>query len=192
MKPYAMHIGITLAAVSIAVAHMFWPDARIDAVTVTLVVIALLPWLGAVFRSVELPGGLKVEYKDLAEVGRKAEEAGLVSKSTPQEVPIFVSLAAEDPNLALAGLRIEIERRLRSIAAAHDLHVEPVGVGTLLRVLGRHDVLSKREQSVLADLIGILNGAVHGASVNAASAQWALKEGSRLLASLDERAQPRN
>jgi hypothetical protein len=68
-----------------------------------LVPIAVLPWLGSIFTKVELPGGLKVEYKDLEKVRAEAEKAGLlVTPSAPKELPAYAVIAEQDPNLALA------------------------------------------------------------------------------------------
>ena len=188
MKHYAMHIAISLVAVALAIGHVAYPEAKIDAVTLTLLVIAVLPWLGTIFESVELPGGLKVEYKDLAKAEQEAEQAGLLApQKPPRETPAFASHAEEDPNLALAGLRIEIEKRLRAIAEANGIQAERQSIGQLLRRLQGLDLLSQQEQAVLADIIGLLNSAVHGAAVDYNAARWAVDVGSRLLASLDER-----
>ena len=56
MKGHALHITVSIVAVLLAVGHLAFPAARIDAVTLALLVVAILPWLGSVFRSVELPG----------------------------------------------------------------------------------------------------------------------------------------
>jgi hypothetical protein len=63
------HLGllVTIVAVSLAIAHLVWPAAKIDAITVLLVVVALLPWLGGMLESIELPGGWKVIYRKLEE-----------------------------------------------------------------------------------------------------------------------------
>lgn len=59
--------------------------------------------------------------------------------------------------------------------------------GRLLRLLGQRDLISHQEQSVLADMMGLLNGAVHGAKIDNRAADWAMDVGPRLLASLDEK-----
>ena len=188
MKKYGIHFTISAVALLVAGGHLLFPNARIDAVTLALLVIAILPWLGSIFKSVELPGGLKVEYQDLARAEKAAEKAGLlVSAKAPAEQLTYAALADEDPNLALAGLRIELEKRLRAIGQAYGLQVERQGIGQLLRQLRGLEVLSSQEQAVLADMIGLLNSAVHGADVDRNAARWAVDVGSRLLATLDNR-----
>ncbi len=97
----------------------------------------------------------------------------------------FQLVAEEGPKLALAGLRIEIERRLNEIAESNGLKVEKVGVGQLLRLLGERELLSQEQRSVLADMVGLLNGAVHGGDIDERAAGWALDIGPSLLNTLE-------
>lgn len=188
-----LRAGISIAAVIIAIGHILWPSVAIDAITLTLLAIALIPWLGPLFKSVELPGGLKVEFRELERVRAEAENVGLIQREalpSPAAAYPFESVASEDPNLALAGLRIEIERRLKRLAEARHLSQRSsTSVGYLIRSLDEANVLSPEERSVLDDLIGLLNRAVHGADVDSRAAAWALEIGPQLLASLDRRIQ---
>jgi hypothetical protein len=190
MKRYIPHIVISVTALLLALGHTVFPSVRIDAVSVTLLLIAVLPWLGFIFKSVELPGGLKVEYPDLEKAREDAAKVGLLSAPRKREEGPYLAIAEiaeQDPNLALAGLRIEIERRLREIAKRRGLQGERFGVGQLLQLLRTHDAISKQEDAVLSDLIQLLNKAVHGAEVDSRAAQWAIDVGPRLLSALDER-----
>ncbi|MEU6405792.1 hypothetical protein [Streptomyces sp. NPDC046985] len=65
---------ITCTAVGAAVAHVLDPGLKIDAITAVLLAVAALPWLGALFESIELPGGAKVQYRKLARRVSAAEE----------------------------------------------------------------------------------------------------------------------
>jgi len=187
MKRHIPHILISAVALLLALGHAVFPNVRIDAIIVTLLLIAVLPWLGSIFKSVELPGGLKVEYRDLERARQEVARVGLLSEPQRIEEPPYVAVAEQDPNLALAGLRIEIERRLRTIARERGLNGERLGIGQLLRLLRTHQAISQQEDSVLNDLIGLLNNAVHGAQVDSRAAQWAIDVGPRLLAALDQR-----
>jgi hypothetical protein len=189
MKRYAIHITISAAGVLLAVGHIVLPNTRIDATTLVLIGIAILPWLGSIFKSVEFPGGLKVEYADLEKTAQRAKEAGLLATPvTKRDEPAYIAIAQVDPNLALAGLRIEIERRLQTLAQQHDIEFQRQGIGHLMRNLRRAEILSPNEESVLNDLTRLLNEAVHGAAVDQRAAQWAIEIGPELLATLDKRA----
>ena len=102
---------VTLAALSAAAARFVWPTAPIDGVLATLLVVAVVPWLQPLFKSLELPGGLKVEFQELKDVAKRADAAGLLADPQAPDAKTaysFQHVASSDPNLALAGLRIEL------------------------------------------------------------------------------------
>ena len=178
-------------AAGLAITHVVFPELAIDATTLFLVAVAVLPWLLPLFKSLEFPGGWKVEFQELQNAEKRAEAAGLLDE-TPAAVPkpeySFQIVADEDANLALAGLRIEIERRLGKIAENAGLGSSKMSVGKLLRVLRDSGALTHEQSSVLSDMVGILNAAAHGAVANQLAAQWALDVGPKLLATLDKKA----
>jgi len=57
MKIWAIQIMITVFALAFAVAHIVYPGLTIDGITLALLIIAVLPWLAPLFRSLEFPGG---------------------------------------------------------------------------------------------------------------------------------------
>jgi len=177
----------TSIALGGAVLHMIYPCLTIDSTTLGLLLIAFVPWLAPFLKSIELPGGLKVELQG---IGERAKNAGMLASGeldSPKPAFSFQIVAESDPNLALAGLRIEIEKRLVLLAEANDIGPGNRGLGYLLRELNQRSILSAEERSVLADLISQLNSAVHGASVTKESLDWALEVGPKLLLSLEER-----
>jgi hypothetical protein len=180
---------VTLGALALALVHLTWPSLAIDSITLVLVAIALVPWLTPIFKSFELPGGWKVVFQDLEKAGQEADAAGLLAPPaavTTQTKFSFQRAAQEDPNLALAGLRIEIEKRLVALAEKKGIEVRGRGLGQLLRILSQNQVLNEQARSALADMTGLLNSAVHGAAVDSQTAMWAIKIGPRILQGLDE------
>src|SRR2546425_12436769 len=105
-----LRLVITLGALMLALVHIMLPTLSIEAITLTLLLIALLPWLAPIFKSIELPGGLKIQFHDLQQAAIRAEQAGLLApkKEAPEPEFTFQQVAQEDRNLALAGLRLEI------------------------------------------------------------------------------------
>ncbi len=192
MKPRAIQIIITIFAVGVAIIHAWFPSVKIDAITVTLIAIAVIPWLGALFKSVELPGGVKVEYKDLERVAKKVEESGLINpgellKPMQKHVYSFQSVSGEDPNLALTGLRIEIESRLKNLAEKSEIKFKGQGVNTLTKSLQKSGVLTHEEAEAIRDLLPLLNQAAHGADVEDSAFGWAMDFGPRVLGALEDR-----
>ncbi|MBB5208032.1 hypothetical protein [Chiayiivirga flava] len=109
---------VTLAALALALAHLLFPNLAIDAITLGLLAVAIIPWLAPLIKTLELPGGWKVELQEMYQVSSRAQDAGLISSESGSPAPehSFQLVADRDPNLALAGLRIEIERRLLRLA----------------------------------------------------------------------------
>ncbi len=183
----AISISISSVAVVLAGLHLAFPSWAVDVKTLVLVGIAILPWLGTVFESLELPGGWKVKYRDLKEAEEKAKSAGLLDSSPEAVAPSYMAIADRDPNLALAGLRIEIEKRLRKIADTKGIDSQRLGMGQLLRKLSDAQAISPNQRSVLSDMTSLLNNAAHGAEVDDRAAEWAINVGPKLLATLDQR-----
>lgn len=80
----------------------------------------------------------------------------------------LLDLAQRDPNLALAGLRIEIERMLRDMAESsfnmeHFLDVRTAGA--LLASLTRLEIVPRSVALLLTDVLKLCNPAVHGVDV---------------------------
>ena len=190
----SLKAAISVIAVLVALAHLIWPHIAIDAITFGLLVVALLPWLAPLVKSVELPGGLKVELQEVQKAAEKAKEAGLLTQSadTPKIEHTFLTVAQSDPNLALAGFRIEIERRLVALCEKNGIATKNRGLGHLLRSLDEQRVLTPAQSSAIADLASLLNSATHGAKVEPEAAQWALDIAPELLESLSRLIDPRD
>ena len=186
-------IAISCGSLLLAGLHLLWPAIRLDAVTLTLLAAAVVPWLLPILKSLKLPGGWEVEFRDLQDSEQRADRAGLLDEEPPDTDPdheySFQVVANHDANLALAGLRIEIEKRLVTLADRADITKRRTGAGGLLRSLSDRQILSKEERHVLWDMLGLLNAAAHGSSSDHQRAQWALDVGPRLLATLDKRIQ---
>jgi len=183
-----VRIIISVGAVLLALIHLIFPDVQVDTTVLVLVLLAVLPWLAPILKSVELPGGVKIEFQELQKTEEQAHRAGLLAPQPALEPPPYLSVAAEDPNLALAGLRIEVEKRLRAIAKARGINGERQSIAQILRRLPIEEAISGEEYAVITDLLGLLNRAVHGADVDTRAARWAIEVGPRLLAALDNRA----
>ncbi len=192
MKAKPIQFLISTIAIILVIVHLVLPNVTVDLITVALLVIAIIPWLGSLFRVVELPGGVKVEYHELQKVTASAKKAGLLKKKSAKgrkstKKPTYQEIGLEDPNLALAGLRIEIEKRLIEIARSHEIKVEKAGISSLSRILKDQKILTSQEHSVILDMVVLLNSAVHGAKVGDDATKWALDTGSQILHALDEK-----
>ena len=189
-------LTITTGAVLIAAIHIIFPKINIDVITVVLIAFAIIPWLEPLFKSVELPGGLKLEFHDLQKLEDEAKKAGLIKPEDDQttetdniEKPSypFVEIAAQNQELALVSLRIEIEKRLRDIAAKYGIQTKRFSILNLINTLSEKDILTKEENSSLRDMIITLNQAAHGVEYDQRNAEWVIENGPKIIDSLDSK-----
>lgn len=163
----------------------------LSAVALGLIVLALAPWLIKILKTLEM-AGIKVEFREqLAQITERAEDAGLLSEPDQRlgTQETYESIYNSDPTLALAGLRIEVERRLGELATVSGLKGGPPrrGVGQLIRILSDEGVLDRDEASVIADLLPLMNKAVHSEEYSQEAAGWAIRVGPELLAAIDRK-----
>lgn len=90
---------VTAVALAAVAAHLIWSNLKVDGVVVAMLVVALLPWLGGVFESLELPGGWKLKYREiqqqLEETHAQSQHAIGAAASASQKADF--ALAASEP-----------------------------------------------------------------------------------------------
>ena len=185
-----MKYVISTCAALLIVLHLLFPEMKIDAVTLALALIGILPWVMNIFDELEFPGGWKLRFKKMEDLSRRAEDAGLLAaplNKREQQKYTFQIMADTDRNLALAGLRIEIEKNLKRIAEKNNIGTRMQGAGRLLQMLSEKGLIAEQEKSVLIDMIELLNDAIHGAKVDDHSFGWAMEYGPRILKTLEKK-----
>jgi hypothetical protein len=179
-----LKLVITLVAISLVATHLRFPDLAIDHITLGLLAFAVLPWLSTLFKSIALPGGWKVEFQKIEAAGRQVTASSPEVAVAPVELPAYIQTVDLDPNLALVGLRIEIEKRLRELAGRLKLNARRP-IWALLRDFRIQAVLNDTSVNGLQDLIEAGNAAAHGAKVDPSLSQWSIEQGPQILAVLD-------
>ena len=122
MSSTGLKLLVSGGALAFIVGHLIWPALTVDAVTLGLIAIAVLPWLSSLIESVELPGGFKIKLQNLQAAASKVT-GGVPATEGAKPTASYLRLKEDDPNLALAGLRIEIETRLRALAQKYGVDV---------------------------------------------------------------------
>jgi len=140
-----------------------------------------------------------IEFSEAVEkVREKADEAGLISDKLTKQMAskitseegedkdILERIVNEDPELALAGLRIKLEKNLIELARLNGIDPGKArGIGRLLTHLNETGVLNYSQTSVLKDLVNLLNSAVHGREISKGEAMWAMDIGLEIISSID-------
>jgi hypothetical protein len=94
---------ITGGCVSLAVVRLARPDLTIDTITLVLIAIAAIPWLGHIIESFELPGGPKVTYHKLeqriaSQDQKIAQAQGAARSAEAQAGTLLSSITANPPH----------------------------------------------------------------------------------------------
>ena len=186
-----------VALIGLAIDWIFKPISNAGLI---LIVLALSPWITRIIKTIELPGGGKVEFeRDLATASDKVEGAGLLAElPTPEaKKAAYEAVFHEDPVLALAGLRIELEKRINRLIELTGCWSGTTSYGTppfrsmslshAVDNLASAEIISREEKSALRDVIPLLNRAVHSAEFSMSAAEWAMDFGPRILAAFDEK-----
>lgn len=186
-KNFWLKIIVTIVPLFFILIRLLWPSVKIDAITLGLLIVAILPWLSSLIKSAEFPGGWKVEFRDLEAAAQKITELNTYSDElTTSTTPSFHELLDKDPNLALVQLRIEIEKRVKALVQKHNIS-EKRSLIHMLGALHKNDVLDVTTTVGLSELIIAGNDAVHGASVDRKVTSWAINYAPRILYFLDRK-----
>src|SRR2546430_1224818 len=97
--------GITFFCLLLFAGHLIWPKISLDLTATILLIVALIPWLAPVVKSIELPGGFKIEVQDVKEATDKivtAESEPIQADSTGMRT---ANVRVSDLNDALLTLR---------------------------------------------------------------------------------------
>lgn len=185
---------ISLVALGLLIVDTFLKPLSV--VALGLAVLAILPWSIAILKqldfldAVELPGGVKLQFREkLIAATEKAADAGLLPEAAPEVVsrPTYEVIFDQDPVLALAGLRIEIEKRLRHLLKARGPSPEgkSTSLARVVTMLRDHKLLTYDESAAIADLLPLLNSAMHSRNFSQEAATWAMGIGPKLIRALD-------
>lgn len=101
-----------------------------------------------------------------------------------KEQPLPVSLLVEDPAIALAAFRTELEQRIRRLSRDATAQTSP-SVDSILRQLVEEGLFKPQAAEGLRDLFRLTERALHGAGVDPAMTAWVRNGGVPLLMALD-------
>lgn len=197
-------ILISVAAIALIAVHQFFPSVKMDATSSLLIGVAILPWLLKYAKGFEIPGVIKIDLKDAKAATDKVTQAQpsaasidvvghkpTLKRTPPDPLANLRTVFESDPNLALVGFRIEIEQRLRQLAANHEVP-DGRGLQRLVRSLAEKQVLAPEVASGLLELVALGNQAAHGVKVSSDAAAWVLDVGPSILIQLDALNESKN
>ncbi|MFF4489582.1 hypothetical protein ACFY0F_24305 [Streptomyces sp. NPDC001544] len=107
-------VVLTCVGAGLAVVHVLAPGLRIDGVTVMLLVVAVVPWLGELFRSIEVPGIGKIEFRDIErriEAVQRTANAALVGDGPDRGTVDDTAAWEAVRELAAEYVKVRLEQR---------------------------------------------------------------------------------
>jgi hypothetical protein len=197
----SLKIAISIGAILLAGAHVVFPSIAIDATTLILLFLALVPWILPFVKSIDIPGVGTINLADTKAATdkiTKTETPATRSIDTGVAEPSIGTTVGEtdltnlwsvfetDPNLALVGFRIEIEKRIRQIAEKAGIDDSRKSLARVARELLAKEVLPHEVVSGVIEIVALGNQAAHGATVEQNAAQWVLDVGPSILVRLDQ------
>ncbi|MGR5065492.1 DUF4145 domain-containing protein [Photobacterium sp. DNB22_13_2] len=167
---------VSILFTALATAHLFWDKVTVDAISIVLLVLAGLPWLFPYLKSLELPGGIKLELKDAL----KKVEAATADVQEKEVTPEYEGVNA---NLAFVALRVDIEKTIRKYQS--DLGHKQHSLSIRLQMLANDNVISKPLSTALLEVVRLGNAAAHGQEIDSEEAELILMRSSSLIEKLD-------
>lgn len=197
IKVILLKIGISLGAIILLYFHLFVRKIEPDAVSIFLFFLLIFPWILSLIKSIELPGGVVINLNEVMSATNKLTQApvllndphrkqvstkiNITTSTSSPELKIFTEY---DPNLALVGIRIELEKRIRKIGKKYDIN-DNVPLIKLVKLLFDKKVFPYEVMNGLIELIGLGNKAAHGVKVSKDAADWVISKSEEIIALLD-------
>jgi len=163
----------------LAALHVFNETITIDVISLVLIILGFVPWLFPYLKSLELPGGVKIELKDVKQAIAQVSPSDEVVSTESDEYGFLRTIAVHDPNLALVAVRIEIEKAVRN--AIGDGERSPMTLSRGIQQLTDSGVLTNRVANGLRDFIKLGNHAAHGVEVEAQAAEYVIENAAKIL-----------
>lgn len=176
--------------------HSKSESTTIDEVSLALLVLLIIVAFAPFAKSITLPGGSEVVFDALA---RAIRQTGLAMRDTqpggqPTNPPPSGKAGASDwrayidsdPKIALAGLRIEIDQKVRELAAIRNVDdSDSKTVNEILNVLKLKEVLNLNQLHAIESVVSLSNKGVNTVEVPASVTSLASEVGERAIKILD-------
>ena len=173
--------------------HTFkFMKVNIDSTSILLLLIILIsPFIASVRKIKYGDFEAEIDPKEIQKIKAEAEK-NVEFKESDNEMgsEIYATtesireLASSDPVIALAKVRIELEKVLNRLAKIAEIEVKKLGLGILVKILSNHEVISPSIGKSLTEVIGICNRAVHGEAISEESANTIISLGIELIEDL--------
>ena len=171
---------LIIIGISLIIVHGLWPNLfLVDGISILILFILSIPYLAFFLRKAKFPGA-EFEFKDEIDktkdlVKKSIEKSRKDNQANGRKTLYFEHLKTEsnrdlldaDPVLALAALRIEIEKKLKMALKIVDFKGDNrLSISRLIEIFHKKNVLKYEQIKALRKIINMCNKAVHGFSIS--------------------------
>jgi hypothetical protein len=175
-----MHWVAFITGIALIIARGFWSELFVvDVFSVVILFILFIPFVAQYLRKAKFPGA-EFEFKDEIRETEKlvklsVEQAEKLDSTGEKKILPFVTfklsavkeILDSDPILALAALRIEIERKLRLLVNTLDLPIRSESsVSRLIEAVKKQELLTLEQVNALQKIVSMCNKAIHGSVIS--------------------------
>jgi len=182
-----------LLAILLLIIHTFaLMKISVDSTSILLLIIILIsPFINSIRRIKYGDFEAEIDPKEIQKIKKEAD--GIIESSNQEDEirpEIYATtksindLASSDPIIALAKLRIELEKTINKLATISGVKLKGPALSTLVRNLSNHGVITVNIGKSLTEVIGICNRAIHGEAISESSAKTIISLGVNILEDL--------
>jgi hypothetical protein len=175
-----MHWIAFATGIVLILARGFWSDLFVvDVFSVVILFILIIPFVAQYLRKAKFPGA-EFEFRDEIRETEKlvklsVDKAKELEGTGEKRVLTFETFSLSnvrgmldsDPVLALAALRIEIERKIRTIIGTLNLPLRnESSISRLIGDIQKHELLTLEQVNALQKIVNMCNKAIHGSIIS--------------------------
>lgn len=161
----------------------------VDSTSILLLIIMLIsPFVAAIKKIKYGDFEAEIDPKEIQRIKSEAEKNIDFSIQGDNEQPeinkttdSIKKIAESDAVLALAKIRIEIEKILMLIARTSSIETNRISLGALVNKLSNQEIISSGISSSLREVISICNRAIHGEAISEDSAKTIIDLGVEII-----------
>jgi len=180
--------------------HGFFPDQFIIDNSILLIYfISSIPFIAQFLKEANLLGAKFIFKEEIRKIGKLINVSGTsrnktnasgsltIAKSKELDLDNVRKLLDYDPVLALAALRIEIEKNLKAVAKKLDLAIEEKqSITEIIINLKNKEIFSHGQVLILRQIINMCNKAIHGVSISKSEAKEIISLTEKFYRTLEE------
>lgn len=172
IKYYQKYAVISGLVFLIVIHGLFDSEFKIDTVSILLIIIILLlPYIPLIRKIKYGDFEAEITREEVDAVKEKANEIRVEHAEPERAKTIKDELVTLDFQLALAKIRIEIEKKMRLLYQIYfpdlpDYTRRHAGIKGMMVELRKKGIVSQELYSALLDLVGLANRAIHGEEIS--------------------------